>query len=207
MKKFLLAASALFLMTAASQAQTTQSESQVQKHHRGAFSHHNGMQNLNLSDTQKKQMKDLRESYHKQIADLQNDKSLSADQLKEKTQTLRKEQFSKMQSFLTPEQKTQMASLRAGGANRDFGRGQRFEQMQAQLGLTADQAAKLKASREDFHKKAEAIRADNSLTDAQKKDQVKALAKQHHESLKSVLTPDQLAKLKAGRKMKNNAKA
>jgi Spy/CpxP family protein refolding chaperone len=218
MKKFLIAASALFLLAGATQAQTAQKDTKGEKHQRGSFGRHNGMQKLNLSDDQKKQMKELKDTYQKQFTDLRSNKSLSAEEIKTKSQALRKEQFEKMQSFLTAEQKAQIAAQKndwsKGDRTRGFGgkafgaRGEKgFNRdgrggadLKTKLGLTDDQAAKLKTSREGFREKVKAIRTDSKLSDAQKKEQVQALAKSHHESLKNVLTAEQLEKMKTGRK-------
>jgi Spy/CpxP family protein refolding chaperone len=222
MKRLLIAASVLFLFTGATKAQTTQQDKTgVEKHQRGQFGrHHNGgFAKLNLTEDQKQQFKTLNESYRKQMTDLRSNKSLAAEDMKTKAQALRKEQFEKMQSFLTAEQKAQFAEQRkafrekgrGGERGRDFGnRGgdQRkgFGEMKTALGLTDAQEAKLKASREGFHGKVKAIRSNSALSDEQKKDQVKALAKEQHESLKAILTPEQLEKMKAGRKNKFGSK-
>lgn len=218
MKKLFIAASALFLIVGASQAQTTttQDKTATAKHHRGAFSHQGGMmKNLNLTEDQKTQFKTMNEDFRKQATALRNDKSLSADELKAKTVALRKDHFTKMQSMLTAEQKAQLAAQRKDGAANGQGRwsgrkgqgmrgdrGKGIEQMKAKLGLTDDQAAKLQANRKDFHSKVQAIRSNSALTDEQKKEQVKALAKDQHESMKSILTPEQLTKMREGRKGK-----
>ncbi len=202
MKKFFIAATALILITGSLQAQHTKGNA-AQRHHRGAYSHKGGMHTLNLNDEQKKQFKNISESYHKQIKDLHDNKSLTADDVKNKTEALRKEQHEKMQSLLTPEQRTQMAAQRK---NNEKGQGKNFDQVKAKLGLSDDQAIKLKANREDFHNKVTAIRSDNSLSDSQKKDQVKALAKQQKENMKTLLTPEQIEKMKSAKKGKFGSK-
>ena len=215
MKHLLIAASAFFLIAGSAQAQSTQKDSTFRKHQRGNFQRKPGMgmKDLNLTDSQKKQFKELHDSYSKQFADLRNNKSLSADEQKTKMQALRKEQSGKMQSILTEEQKTKFAAQRkdwgkrGGFAHKDGqARGKGFEQMKAKLNLTDDQSAKLKANRADFHTKAKAIHENKNLTDDQKKEQVKALAQQNRESLKSILTPEQLEKMKAGRKNRFGSK-
>jgi protein CpxP len=208
MKKLFIAATALLLGTATLHAQTKTetADNTTKQQHKGFRGHHRGgMQHLNLNDDQKKQFKDLGQNYHKQITDLRNDKSLSADELKSKTAALRKEQHQKMQSLLTPEQKTQMASQRKNKSQAMQNGGKRFDKMKAKLGLTDEQAAKLKTSQAGFHEKIKAIKTNSALSDSQKKDQVKALAKQHREDMKSVLTAEQIEKMKAGRRTKNNA--
>ena len=162
---------------------------------------------LNLSDEQKKQLKEINEGYRKQIADIRNNKSLSADEVKTKSNALRKELAGKRQALLTSEQKTQMADRRkdfTAKAKARNGRG--MAQMQKGLGLTAEQSTKMQASRKDFSEKVKTIRADKNLTNTQKQEQIKELSKQNREAMKSILTPEQLEKMKAGRKNKGDSK-
>lgn len=63
---------------------------------------------LNLSQTQKDQMKTLREDGKKQKDAIKNDASLTQDQKTQKLKELMSSQKTKMQSILTPEQKSQI---------------------------------------------------------------------------------------------------
>ena len=94
--------------------------------------------------------------------------------------------------------------FRRGG--KGFDRSKGFEQMKTKLALSDDQAAKLKANRQGFHNKMKAIHSDDKLSADQKKEQMKALAQQQRESMKSILTPEQMEKLKAGRKNRGGSK-
>lgn len=219
MKKIFIAVTALLIATASLQAQT-QKEAGTEKHHRGARGQKNGMKDLNLNEDQKKQFKEIGETYHKQFRDLKNDKSLSADDMKAKAGALKKERHEKMQSLLSPEQKTKMGEWKKagegrkdgavrkdgarnwnkGGAGNRHGRGQSVDQMKIKLGLSDDQAAKLKVNQSGFRDKVKALHENTSLTDVQKKEQMKELAQKQKENLKSILTPEQLEKMKTGRK-------
>jgi Spy/CpxP family protein refolding chaperone len=195
MKKVWIAATALLLITGSLQAQTNKEETKT-AHHKGIHGK-NGMAHLNLSDDQKAKLKELNAGYRKQFADLKG----NADS-KEKIAALRKEQHEKMQALLTPEQKTQLAEQRKNGRQGmkgDRGKGG-FDRMKTQLGLTDEQAKKIKDSQAGVHEKIKSIHQDQTLSDSQKKEQVRAIMKQQHETMKSVLTPEQLQKMKNGRK-------
>lgn len=209
MKKFLIAAGAMMLIAGVSQAQTTDTKDKTaETHQRAGIKRGDGMgKDLNLSDEQKKQLKEVNESYRKQIADIRNNKSLSADEVKTKTNALRKELAGKRQALLTSEQKTQMADRRKDLiAKANTRNGKRMGQMQKGLGLTAEQSTKMQANRKDFSEKVKTIRADKNLTNTQKQEQIKELSKQNREAMKSILTPEQLEKMKAGRKNKGDSK-
>ena len=68
--------------------------------------------------------------------------------------------------------------------------------MKKELNLTAEQSAKMDANRKVVAEKMKAIREDKSLTDEQKKEKSKEVMKQQKENLKSILTEEQLQKLK-----------
>ena len=74
-------------------------------------------------------------------------------------------------------------------------RGNDGKKMQSELGLTSDQVAKMKADRENFKAKAEAIKNNTSLSENQKKEQFMQLRKEREESLKSYLNADQIKKM------------
>ena len=72
--------------------------------------------------------------------------------------------------------------------------------MKKELNLTDAQSAKLEASRKKMEEKMKSIRDDKSLTEEQKKEKNKELKMQQKESLKSILTEEQLKKLEENRK-------
>ena len=67
------------------------------------------------------------------------------------------------------------------------------------LNLTKAQKAKMQAIMKDARAKNMALRANTSLTPAQKKAQHQAIAKNSMTQMSAILTPAQLAKLKAAR--------
>ena len=68
-----------------------------------------------------------------------------------------------------------------------------------QLGLSPDQTAKLEPILADRQQKVQALRADTSLTDSQRKQQMKTIHQTERMQLSNVLTPDQMKQLKAMR--------
>lgn len=153
---------------------------------------------LNLTDDQKQKVKEINEDYRKQFAELHSNNNMTLGDYKAKTEALKKEQKQKLQDILSPEQKSQLKEQRKNTALKSkkmAGRG--FDKMKEDLALTDDQSSKLKQNRDDFQAKAKAIRQDQSLSDSQKKEQLKSLAKQQKENMKAILTPEQLEKMKS----------
>ncbi len=200
MKKIFIV-TALLLTAGVLQAQTTKEETKATQHKniyaRTPFA------DINLSDEQKAKIKELNADYHKQFSELRKNNNMTVGDYRAKTEALKKEQHEKIQSLLTPEQKTQMAAQRKNGQQKmKEAQAKRFDKMKSQLGLTDEQSKKLKESRAGFQDKLKNIREDKTLSESQKREQVKAISKQQHEQMKSVLTPEQLQKMKNGRKNK-----
>ena len=115
-------------------------------------------------------------------------------------ENLRKEQKSGMEKILTADQKKQLEKMKADQhAKMEDRRKQGGERMKQHLGLTADQSAKLEQNRKETGDKIKAIRENKSLSDENKKEQVKELMKKQKEHMKSVLTEEQLQKMKEQR--------
>jgi Spy/CpxP family protein refolding chaperone len=75
------------------------------------------------------------------------------------------------------------------------------------LDLTADQQAKMKTLHESYKSQAKAIKDNQSLSDDQKKEQMKALSVKRREEMKLILTPEQQQKMSQQRRnMKKHEK-
>ncbi len=88
---------------------------------------------------------------------------------------------------------TQKVMKRAGDKN-----------MMGQLDLTADQRQKMKEINQDQKQKAEAIRNNDALSDAQKKEQLKELNKKRQESVNAILTKEQKEKMSRNADMRKD---
>lgn len=170
------------------------------KQHRGR--HRFGMtQKLNLTDEQKTELKSVNEDYKQQMTELKKNEDITVREWKSKMATIRKDHHEKVEKLLTPEQKASLKKMRQEHKNDMKKHGeQRLEKMKKELGLTDDQVSALKKNHEDMAQKFKAVHDDKSLTDEQKKVQMKEYKKQQHDSLKSILTPEQLQKLEQHKK-------
>ena len=195
MKKLVGSLLALTLMVGAAQAQDGKSQKAHGKH-RGTLA-----QQLNLSEDQKKQLKEINADFRKQLQDLKKNENITVKELNSKKEEIRKDHIAKMQSILTPEQKAQMNKLRQDGKTRGLQKGNRgVENMRSQLNLSDDQLTKLKEARESFTAKAKEIRNNSSLTEEQKKSAFQSLAREQKEKTNSILTKEQVQKLEELRK-------
>ncbi|MCP9751137.1 hypothetical protein [Ferruginibacter sp. HRS2-29] len=176
MKKIIALSFAFAAFTFAASAQeirktTDPKVKQEHKHHGG---HKEMMKGINLSDAQKSQLKSIKE-----------DKSLTKEQRKEK-----------MNGVFTADQRSAMAKNKTEmQAKRKEMHEKKAKEMQEKLGLSNDQAAKLKSQREATHQQMKALKADQSLTKEQKKEKIKTIKAAANEQRKTVLTADQLKKM------------
>lgn len=203
MTLLLLALAISFGMVRAQEKTTTPKEQgkQFQGHHDKPGVRHRGeamyFKNLNLSADQQQQVKNINEAFHSKMSDLRKQEAaITAKEYKEQMKTIAKERHEKMQALLTPDQKQQLASMRADTKKRfDANASHRMVNMKKNLQLTDDQSAKIHALRVETKSKIKSIREDQSLTNDQKKVQVTAAIKKQHEEMNSLLTPEQTKKM------------
>jgi Spy/CpxP family protein refolding chaperone len=98
----------LSVFPALSYAQNTAPDStQGQAMHEKHGDHNAMMANLNLTDDQKAQVKQIHEGMRSKVEAVNNDPSLSADQKEAKIRDLRRDTHEQVKKVLTPEQRKQ----------------------------------------------------------------------------------------------------
>ena len=212
MKKLITGTLALALTIGAARAQTTPTQDKgrhVQKEHRMQ-----AMKELNLTADQKAKMKALREEQKKEMEALKNDKNAT----KEQREQLHRKYEEQMQAILTPDQRQQLEKMKEerraqgkhGRFNKDEGREGAFKRgayLQKELGLSPDQQERMNKIRADYRTQFEALRNDNSLSKEDKKAKMHELMKKQQEEMKTVLTKEQVEKMKSLRKERSSKAA
>lgn len=161
-------------------------------------------QKLDLTDAQQAQMKTINEDFRKQLADIKKNESITVKEYKDRMAKLRQDHKTKIQSVLTAEQKSRIEKMKMERKTQMEGRmKERGERMKTELGLTADQSAKMESMRKETGEKMKAIRDNKSMDEAAKKEQMKKLKEEQHEKMKSILTAEQLEKMKTLKKSHN----
>ncbi len=142
-------------------------------------------QQLNLTQDQQTQIRDLLQKRRQQAQSIRQDTSLSAEQRQQQIQQLRQSTHQQVLGVLTPEQQTKLTELekqRRGGG-------------MAALNLTPEQRAKLQPIREQMRKDVLAVRQDSSLTPQQKQEKIRDIRQNATGQMKEVLTPEQQQQL------------
>ena len=159
------------------------------------------MKDLNLTDAQKAQLKADRETFKAKMEALRKDENITVKEMKAREKAIHEEQRAKMQALLTPEQKAKIAAERANmETKRKTMDAQRGQAMKEKLGLSNEQAEKLKAQNQEAHSKIKAIQDNQSLTMDQKKEQMKAVKEASQAQRKNILTAEQLKKMEEMKK-------
>lgn len=139
-----------------------------------------------LSAEQKQKLGDLRANARDQAAIIRNDQSLTAEQKQAKLKALHASTREQMKSVLTPDQQQAFA------ARRDA----RQSKVAAKFGLTADQQGKLKELRASTRQQRQAVLTNSALSNEQKQAQLAEIRQSAKAQLATILTPDQLARLR-----------
>lgn len=209
MKKYLLALSAFTVMAFAANAQEKNNPNQssdkqhdvhMNRDNHGdgmSMHHHRGgmMRHMNLTDAQKQQAKELNADHMDKVKDLEKDQNITLKDYRAKKAILEQERKSKFQALLTPEQKDKIVQgKKEMHEKREMMGKKRIDKMKSDLNLTDAQVEKIKEQRKSSIEKIKEIRDNSSLTQEQKKEKFMDLRKSAHESMSSILNPDQIKK-------------
>ena len=96
----------------AQQKQDSTTAPMEKKHHRGGIHGKKTMQDLNLSEDQKKQLKEMKLADKEKKEAILNDSKLTEEQKKDQLKKLHGQRAKDMQAVLTEEQKTKMKAMK-----------------------------------------------------------------------------------------------
>ncbi len=194
MKKILTLAFAFAAINFSANAQVDRMDrsSKNKMEHKG---NHDKVSQLNLTQEQKEKLKAQKEAMKIQRDAIKNS-SASEETKKQQMQELKEKQKQQIKQILTAEQQKQlkenMSHRSHDGKMKD--RKVAGKDMKNELGLSNEQSVKMKAINQDFKTKAQAIKANTSLSEEAKKAQLQTLKKQTMSSRQGLLTPDQQKK-------------
>ena len=210
MKKIIISALVIVLAYGSVMAQE---KTKTKNHHKDQYGKMS--ENLNLSQEQKDQMKTINDEFRNQMQELKKNESITVKEQKTRREELVKNHRERVQSILTQEQKVQFEKMKkehhdgAKGktektkrSGKNYGEG-RMEKMNERLNLSTEQSEKLKTLHSSVSEKIKNIRSNESLTQEQKKEQVKVLMEKQKGEMKSILSEEQLKKMEEMRSNRN----
>ena len=203
MKKILIFILILALSGTTLFAQQTRASHKNKAGHGMEHGKKDALKNLDLTETQQKQLKSDNESFKTKMDALNKEENITVKEQKARKAALMTEQKAKRDALLTTEQKAKLeADRKAMGEKRKEMDKKSGANMQKELGLSNDQAAKLKAQNQDTQTKVKAIKANTALTPEAKKAELKTVKNAAVAERKQILTAEQQEKMKAMKKDK-----
>jgi hypothetical protein len=161
----------------------------------GREGRHFGRNHIHFSPDQRMQMQAINRDYRTKAADLFKNDNQTLGQYKAGLLALQKDRKSKLQALLTPEQKEQMEKRRQRATeNAQVRAAARMERLKIHLNLSDQQVATIKSKEADLRSRMQDLHSNDGLLPREKREKFKELGAQRRDIVKSVLTPDQLAK-------------
>ena len=156
---------------------------------------------IKMTEDQRNQAKAINVSYEKQFAALYANDKLRLGEFKTKSAELKKQRKDKLAAILTPEQKGKIESFKKKREeNQQVMAAARLERMKIELSLKDDQVASIKAAEVSLREQMKAFHEDETVLPELKRGQMKAIMEKHKETVKAILTPEQLNKLESMKK-------
>ena len=201
MKKLLIPLIAIFALTATANAQGKMGKKGHHQHHQKEMM----AKQLNFSEDQKKQAKIINEDSRKRMQELNKNESITVKEMRDRKAAIQKEKKTKMDGLLTAAQKTKQTQLKAEQKVKHEERyAKHLNKMKTKLNLSDEQVTKLKAQRSSMQAKAAKIKNNESLSRAQKKEQMMALKAEAKDQHNKIFTPEQLKKREEMKKNRGN---
>lgn len=154
------------------------------------------LQTLNLSESQQKQIRDIRKQTRKEAMLLKENRGMTLEQYDQRRAALKRQEKSRVESVLTQEQKNRLATMKTEREQKMKERqGRHFEQMKANLSLTDDQAQKMTALREKNRQSIKQIRENDQLGPDSKQLAIRKIKDEAASERKKILTEEQIRKM------------
>ena len=187
---------AALTFSATAQVERKHMDGQGKGQHHGMKDKGKMMHDLNLTEAQKQQMKTINMDFKTKMQDLKKQDNMTVKEFNARKAALMQDRKTKTMAILTDEQRNKMETLKKDRQDKmQQMQSKHFDKMQSQLGLTGDQTTKLKAKNDELNQKMEAIRNNTTLTQDQKRDQMRQLGQERKAYMESILTADQKKKM------------
>lgn len=157
------------------------------------------LKELNLSATQKEQVKAARQNTEKQLAELKKNDQQTVKDFKASKDVILQSQKDQVSGILTDEQKNQLAQNKPNDRQGDNA-GKNIGKMKEKLGLSEQQLTQIKANRDADQAKIKAVKENSQLSNSEKKEQLKVIKKDQENNLAQILSPEQISKMEQSRK-------
>ncbi len=153
---------------------------------------------LNLTDSQKAQIKSIQSEQQKKMQDLEKEQQISLKEYNDRKTAIRKEAKTKREAVLTTEQKQKKESVKEiQQKEREVNVATKQLKMSERLNLTSDQSRQLKEMQQKNKAEVDKIKNDSKLNDQQKAIKLRELRQSSKSSREKIFTPEQQEKINA----------
>jgi hypothetical protein len=150
---------------------------------------------IRYTPEQRTQVMAINKDYHQKAEDLYKKDNITLKEYKTGLVALQQERKGKLEALLTQQQKDERtARMKRMSENVQVMQAAHLERLKLRLNLSDDQVAKIKAGAENSRSQLKALHENDNLLPQQKREQMKDLMAKQKETIKSVLTPEQLGK-------------
>lgn len=196
MKKVILTAFAAIILIAADAQERRMSGNRRHAETMKRHPQHMMAERLKLSKEQKQKAKTLNEDFRKNMMELRKKDDITVKEWKKQMADLQTKHRESMQNLLSKEQKDQMEKMKTDRKKMaEIDANARMEKMKLQLDLTNDQAENMKKQRTEMMEKMKALHENKSMDMMKKREEIKSLMEKRKESMKSILTEEQMKKM------------
>ncbi len=153
------------------------------------------MRDVQLSDAQKAQMKNLQEKLQADLKNLRSQENITVKEQRDRREAIIKSHRDAVQNLLTPEQKAQIDQKAKDRMDQmQVNRDARVENMREKLALNDAQIAAVKSNQNAFQEKMRSIRQDENLSREARREAIQKATGDMQTGLKSILNAEQMQK-------------
>ncbi len=158
-------------------------------------------QELNLTDAQKKQMKDMQDAFREKMKTLNQNESITVKQQRDEMYNLQKQHRANMKKVLTPEQQEKMTAIRNGQEKKiQEAQLRRMDKIAVELKLSEAQKTQFAQLQTSHQTAMRALMQNDNIDRTAKEKQVKALMDQHKKDMEKLLNKEQQKQLEEMKK-------
>jgi len=179
---------------------TAQAQESTEGRKNAMIEHHEQLiSDLKMSEEQSAEWTAIHQEYRPKMKAIKADQSLSKEEKSAKAKALKAEMDEKLNAVLSPEQAAKWEAMKEEkkGQWKDEKKAQRHEKIAQELALTDKQSASWMEIHEKYDAQKAAVKADSSLSEEARKKKMMSIRKDQRKAIEAILSPEQLAKLKA----------
>jgi periplasmic protein CpxP/Spy len=149
---------------------------------------------LSLDPQQYASVKDINDKFAKRISDVKHNDGIAQEEKRVILTKMKREKNAELSNVLSAEQQKTWRNLKEQKHKEKKGRKASRKHAKAELGLTPDQESRMRAEHIAFKQKQHELKREEKVSKTETNQKRKALAQEHREHVRQILTEDQFTK-------------